>query len=209
MLLACPAGSGGLPAGRNWTKVPLRSAAAHTNAAAIAIGEQEGAAAAGQFRAMQTSSGRRAATMAIVLALAAGAAHDAAAQASPADASRTVVMGPASFAVPVTWLPVASSGVPNLVQFGVPMRAPQESVVSFTVKPDTLADPMAGHRQAWGDLQRMTGAPQQERWGTHVTLNLPGGCDVMVYEPHHPIAAGMGRKKAAKKKSAKRRGSSR
>ena len=33
--------------------------------------------------------------------------------------------------------------------------------------------------------------PQQERWGIHVTLNLPGGCDVMLYEPKHPIAAGM------------------
>jgi hypothetical protein len=42
--------------------------------------------------------------------------------------------------------------------------------------------------------------PQQERWGTHVTLNLPGNCEVMVYEPHHPIAAGM--KTAAAKKSA-------
>jgi hypothetical protein len=34
--------------------------------------------------------------------------------------------------------------------------------------------------------------PQQERWGIHVTLALPGGCDVMLYEPHHQIAAGMG-----------------
>jgi hypothetical protein len=33
--------------------------------------------------------------------------------------------------------------------------------------------------------------PKEERWGVHVTLNLPGGCDVMVYEPKHPIAAGL------------------
>ena len=33
--------------------------------------------------------------------------------------------------------------------------------------------------------------PQEERWGVHVTLALPGGCDVMVYEPRHPVAAGM------------------
>jgi len=33
-------------------------------------------------------------------------------------------------------------------------------------------------------------APKEERWGTHVTLNLPGNCHVMVYEPKHPIAAG-------------------
>jgi hypothetical protein len=33
-------------------------------------------------------------------------------------------------------------------------------------------------------------APKQERWGIHVTLNLPGGCDVMVYQPLHPVVAG-------------------
>jgi hypothetical protein len=33
--------------------------------------------------------------------------------------------------------------------------------------------------------------PQEEQWGIHVTLALPGGCDVMVYEPRHPLAAGM------------------
>src|SRR5205085_8433874 len=27
------------------------------------------------------------------------------------------------------------------------------------------------------------GEPAQERWGTHVTLVLPGGLDVMLYEP--------------------------
>lgn len=48
----------------------------------------------------------------------------------------------------------------------------------------------------------VTTEPTQERWGTHVTLALPGGCDVMVYEPHHPIAAGMGASK--KKKPAKK-----
>ena len=44
-------------------------------------------------------------------------------------------------------------------------------------------------------------APQEERWGIHVTLNLPGNCQVMVYEPKHPIAAGM--KAAASKKTSK------
>jgi hypothetical protein len=43
-------------------------------------------------------------------------------------------------------------------------------------------------------------APQEERWGIHVTLNLPGNCQVMVYEPKHQIAAGM--KAAASKKNA-------
>lgn len=32
---------------------------------------------------------------------------------------------------------------------------------------------------------------KEERYGITVTLNLPGGCKVMMYEPRHPIAAGM------------------
>jgi hypothetical protein len=46
--------------------------------------------------------------------------------------------------------------------------------------------------------------PQEERWGVHVTLALPGGCDVMVYEPRHAVAAGMGAKRTAKKAAAKK-----
>ena len=50
-------------------------------------------------------------------------------------------------------------------------------------------------------------APQEERWGIHVTLNLPGNCQVMVYEPKHAIAAGMkaaaSKKKPSKKQAAK------
>jgi hypothetical protein len=33
--------------------------------------------------------------------------------------------------------------------------------------------------------------PKEERWGTYVTLSLPGGCEVMLYEPKHAVAAGM------------------
>ena len=47
-------------------------------------------------------------------------------------------------------------------------------------------------------------APQEERWGIHVTLNLPGNCQVMVYEPKHAIAAGM-KAAASKKKSVRLR----
>ena len=47
--------------------------------------------------------------------------------------------------------------------------------------------------------------PKEERWGVHVTLNLPGNCQVMVYEPRHAIAAGMGSKKKAPKKAAKKK----
>ena len=38
-------------------------------------------------------------------------------------------------------------------------------------------------------------APQEERWGIHVTMNLPGNCHVMVYEPKHQVVAGMSAKK--------------
>ncbi|HUQ86283.1 MAG TPA: hypothetical protein VM096_01920 [Vicinamibacterales bacterium] len=50
--------------------------------------------------------------------------------------------------------------------------------------------------------------PKEERWGVHVTLGLPGDCDVMLYEPRHPIAAGMSdkasKKSAAPNKTAKK-----
>ena len=32
------------------------------------------------------------------------------------------------------------------------------------------------------------GAPEHEVWGVHVTLALPGGVKVMLYEPRHPVA---------------------
>jgi catechol 2,3-dioxygenase-like lactoylglutathione lyase family enzyme len=32
---------------------------------------------------------------------------------------------------------------------------------------------------------------KEEEYGITVTLNLPGGCKVTMYEPHHPVAAGM------------------
>ena len=35
------------------------------------------------------------------------------------------------------------------------------------------------------------GDRKEERYGITVTLNLPGSCKVMMYEPKHPIAAGM------------------
>jgi hypothetical protein len=35
------------------------------------------------------------------------------------------------------------------------------------------------------------GEPNDEGYGITVMLNLPGGCKVMLYEPRHPIAAGM------------------
>ena len=35
------------------------------------------------------------------------------------------------------------------------------------------------------------GEPKEERYGITVTLKLPGNCQVMMYEPKHPIAAGL------------------
>jgi hypothetical protein len=32
------------------------------------------------------------------------------------------------------------------------------------------------------------GEPEDEGWGVHVTLSLPGGVKVMLYEPRHPVA---------------------
>lgn len=55
------------------------------------------------------------------------------------------------------------------------------------------------------------GEPKDEGYGITAMLNLPGGCEVMLYEPRHPIAAGMqsaaargGGKPAVRKKSAKK-----
>ena len=43
-----------------------------------------------------------------------------------------------------------------------------------------------------GDLRskglEIRGEPQDERWGITTTLVLPGGVDVMLYEPRHPTA---------------------
>jgi hypothetical protein len=37
------------------------------------------------------------------------------------------------------------------------------------------------------------GEPRDEGWGVTVMLRLPGGVEVMLYEPRHPIAAGLAR----------------
>ena len=35
------------------------------------------------------------------------------------------------------------------------------------------------------------GQPQDEGWGITVMLELPGGAEVMLYQPRHPVAAGL------------------
>ena len=34
------------------------------------------------------------------------------------------------------------------------------------------------------------GVPEEQRWGVATTMVLPGGVDVLLYEPRHPIAPG-------------------
>jgi Glyoxalase/Bleomycin resistance protein/Dioxygenase superfamily len=48
------------------------------------------------------------------------------------------------------------------------------------------------------------GEPKTERYGHTITLRLPGGCDVMMYQPLHPIAAAI-KKPAPRKRAAKTR----
>jgi catechol 2,3-dioxygenase-like lactoylglutathione lyase family enzyme len=40
------------------------------------------------------------------------------------------------------------------------------------------------------------GEPRDEGYGITTTLKLPGGCDVTLYQPRHPVAAGMSAGKA-------------
>jgi hypothetical protein len=35
------------------------------------------------------------------------------------------------------------------------------------------------------------GEPQDQGWGITVMLALPGGAEVMLYQPRHPVAAGL------------------
>jgi hypothetical protein len=56
---------------------------------------------------------------------------------------------------------------------------------------------------------KIVGEPKDEGYGITTMLDLPGGCEVMLYEPRHPIAAGMNTKRASKtvaKKASRRRG---
>ena len=50
---------------------------------------------------------------------------------------------------------------------------------------------------------KVVGEPKDEGYGITTMLHLPGGCEVMLYEPRHPIAAKIA-KKAAKKKAVSR-----
>jgi predicted enzyme related to lactoylglutathione lyase len=38
---------------------------------------------------------------------------------------------------------------------------------------------------------KIEGDPVDEGWGITVTMALPGGVDVMLYQPRHPVATGL------------------
>lgn len=45
-------------------------------------------------------------------------------------------------------------------------------------------------RELRGKGIKIEGEPQDEGWGITLMMNLPGGCDVMLYQPRHPVAIG-------------------
>ncbi len=49
------------------------------------------------------------------------------------------------------------------------------------------------------------GDPKDEGYGITTMIHLPGGCDVMLYEPRHAIAAGLTHAKATKRSAAARK----
>ena len=51
-------------------------------------------------------------------------------------------------------------------------------------------DSRATSRQLAAKGIEVTGEPEDEGWGITVMIKLPGGVDVMLYEPRHPVAIG-------------------
>jgi len=51
-------------------------------------------------------------------------------------------------------------------------------------------DIRATSRQLAAKGIEVAGEPEDEGWGITVMLKLPGGVDVMLYEPRHPVAIG-------------------
>ena len=43
-------------------------------------------------------------------------------------------------------------------------------------------------RELRGKGIEVVGEPRKEDWGTSVMLKLPGDVEVMLYQPHHPVA---------------------
>ena len=52
----------------------------------------------------------------------------------------------------------------------------------------------------------VTDGPKDEGYGITAMLELPGDCNVMIYEPRHPIAAGLGTAASTHRAPAFRRG---
>ena len=47
-------------------------------------------------------------------------------------------------------------------------------------------------RELRGKGIQVRGEPEDEGWGISVMLGLPGGVDMLLYEPRHPVAAPLG-----------------
>jgi predicted enzyme related to lactoylglutathione lyase len=60
-------------------------------------------------------------------------------------------------------------------------------LVSFMC--DDLRSTVAKLRASGVDV---AGEPRDEGYGITIMLNLPGGCEVMLYEPRHPVAIATG-----------------
>ena len=58
----------------------------------------------------------------------------------------------------------------------------------FTLMCDNIGATVA---ELKGKGVEVLGEPADESYGITVMLNLPGDCKVMLYEPRHPIAAGL------------------
>jgi hypothetical protein len=55
----------------------------------------------------------------------------------------------------------------------------------FTLMCDDIEATIKEMRSKGVDVQ---GEPRDEGWGVNVMLGLPGGLEVMLYEPRHPVA---------------------
>jgi hypothetical protein len=79
-------------------------------------------------------------------------------------------------------LPPAELGVHPTGQGDAAAERPHHEL-SFIC--DDLAETVADLRSRGVEIR---GEPQQQGWGVTVTMVLPGGLDVMLYEPRHPTA---------------------
>ncbi|HTM03962.1 MAG TPA: VOC family protein [Vicinamibacterales bacterium] len=81
-------------------------------------------------------------------------------------------------------LPPAEMGVHPA---GPPHGRPGMHAISFMC--DDIHTTSAELRAKGIDIR---GEPQNQGWGVTMVMSLPGGCDVMLYQPRHPLAIDKG-----------------